>query len=80
MHVMPVTPEGGKIVGAPLGRGSCRLDQVARILAENAPDPENLLLSIEIGWMATNEDYFQWLHESIAWCRRDLAPYLTHSR
>ncbi|HLH74871.1 MAG TPA: sugar phosphate isomerase/epimerase family protein [Chloroflexota bacterium] len=80
MHVMPVTPDGGKIVGAPLGRGSCQLDQVARILAENAPAPDNLLLSIEIGWMPPNEDYFQWLHESIAWCRRELAPYLIRSR
>lgn len=79
MHVMPVTPDGGKIVGAPLGRGSCRLDEVARILAENAPNPDSLLLSIEIGWMPPNEDYFHWLHESILWCRRELAPYLSRS-
>lgn len=76
MHISPVTPEGGKIVGAPLGRGSCELDKVARILAENAPDPDNLVLSIEIGWMPPNEDYFHWLHESVRWCRQELAPYL----
>lgn len=76
MFVSPVTPDGGKIVGAPLGRGHCRLDEVARILAERAPDPERLILSVEIGWMPPNEDYFEWLEESVAWCRRDLAAYL----
>jgi sugar phosphate isomerase/epimerase len=80
MHISPVTPEGGKIVGAPVGRGSCQLDQVARILAERAPDPAGLVLSIEIGWMPPNEDYFQWLDASLRWCRErlaaDLAPAL----
>jgi sugar phosphate isomerase/epimerase len=80
MHVSPVSPEGGKIVGAPVGRGSCQLDQVARILAEGAPDPANLVLSIEIGWMPPNEDYFQWLHESVRWCRAALSGYLTPLR
>ncbi|HEY7030830.1 MAG TPA: sugar phosphate isomerase/epimerase family protein [Thermomicrobiales bacterium] len=77
MFISPVTPDGGKIVGAPLGRGHCRLDEVARILHEQAPDPENLILSVEIGWMPPNEDYFEWLEESVAWCRRELADYLT---
>jgi sugar phosphate isomerase/epimerase len=79
MHVSPVTPEGGKIVGAPVGRGSCQLERVARILAEGAPDPANLVLSIEIGWMPPNEDYFQWLHESAVWCRQTLAEHLAPS-
>lgn len=76
MHISPVTPEGGKIVGAPIGRGSCRLDEVARILAEHAPAPNDLVLAIEIGWMPPNEDYFQWLHESMRWCRAALGRYL----
>lgn len=77
MFISPVTPDGGKIVGAPLGRGHCQLDQVARILAESAPDPDRLILSFEIGWMPPNEDYFEWLEESVTWCRRELADYLT---
>jgi sugar phosphate isomerase/epimerase len=76
MFISPVTPDGGKIVGAPLGRGHCRLDQVARILAREAPDPDRLILSIEIGWMPPNEDYFEWLEDSIDWCRRELADCL----
>lgn len=76
MHIMPVTPEGGKIVGAPIGRGDCQLDRVGRILAENAPAPVNLVLSIEIGWIPPNEDYFQWLHESVSWCRKEFADCL----
>jgi len=76
MHITPVSPEGGRIVSAPVGRGSCQLEQVARVLAEGAPDPANLILSIEIGWMPPNEDYFQWLHESAGWCREALAAYL----
>jgi sugar phosphate isomerase/epimerase len=76
MHISPVTPEGGKIVGAPVGRGSCQLDKVARILADHAPAPEDLVLSIEIGWMPPNEDYFHWLHESARWCREALGEYL----
>ncbi len=77
MFISPVTPDGGKIVGAPLGRGHCRLAEVARILARSAPDPDRLILSIEIGWMPPNEDYFEWLDESVAWCRRELADCLT---
>jgi sugar phosphate isomerase/epimerase len=76
MHISPVTPTGGSIVGAPVGRGSCRLEQVARILAEGAPDPADLVLSIEIGWMPSNEDYFHWLHDSARWCHENLSAYL----
>jgi sugar phosphate isomerase/epimerase len=77
MFISPVTPDGGKIVGAPLGRGHLKLDEVAKILHEQAPDPENLILSIEIGWMPPNEDYFKWLAESVAWCRSELVEYLS---
>jgi hypothetical protein len=77
MFISPVTPDGGKIVGAPLGRGHLQLDKVASILHEQAPDPENLILSIEIGWMPPNEDYFQWLAESVSWCRSALVDYLS---
>ena len=77
MFISPVTPDGGKIVGAPLGRGHLKLDQVAKTLFENAPDQENLILAIEIGWMPPNEDYFQWLADSVTWCRTTLAPYLS---
>ncbi len=76
MFISPVTPDGGKIVGAPLGRGHCKLDQVARVLAERSTFADELILSIEIGWMPPNEDYFEWLAESVAWCRSELAPYL----
>jgi 3-oxoisoapionate decarboxylase len=77
MHISPVTPEGGKIVGAPVGSGSCRLDQVGRVLAEHAPAPDELVLSIEIGWMPPNEDYYEWLDVSAQWCRQALGAYLS---
>jgi len=76
MFISPVTPDGGKIVGAPLGRGHCGLDHVARIIAERSPFADQLILSIEIGWMPPNEDYFEWLAESVAWCRGSLTQYL----
>jgi sugar phosphate isomerase/epimerase len=76
MFVSPVTPDGGKIVGAPLGRGHCGLDKVAKMLAERSTFADDLILSIEIGWMPPNEDYFEWLDESVAWCRSALAEYL----
>ena len=76
MFISPVTPDGGKIVGAPLGRGHCKLDQVAKMLHERSTFADDLVLSIEIGWMPPNEDYFEWLAESVAWCRTALADYL----
>lgn len=75
MFISPVTPDGGKIVGAPLGRGHLRLDTVGAILS-HSPFADDLILAIEIGWMPPNEDYFEWLAESVAWCRSALAPYL----
>jgi len=76
MFVSPVTPDGGKIVGAPLGRGHCGLDKVGRMIAERSTFAEDLILSIEIGWMPPNEDYFEWLAESVAWCRSELGGVL----
>jgi sugar phosphate isomerase/epimerase len=76
MYVSPVTPDGGKIVGAPLGRGHCSLDRVGQMLAERSAFADDLILSIEIGWLAPNEDYFEWLDESVAWCRQTLGSYL----
>jgi sugar phosphate isomerase/epimerase len=76
MFVSPVTPDGGKIVGAPLGRGHCGLDKVGRMIAERSSFADDLILSIEIGWMPPNEDYFEWLAESVAWCRSELASVL----
>ncbi|MGN6484241.1 MAG: sugar phosphate isomerase/epimerase family protein [Thermomicrobiales bacterium] len=75
MFISPVTPDGGKIVGAPLGRGHLCLDKVGEILS-HSPFADDLILAIEIGWMPPNEDYFEWLAESVAWCRSTLAPYL----
>ncbi|MEJ7839941.1 MAG: sugar phosphate isomerase/epimerase family protein [Thermomicrobiales bacterium] len=77
MFISPVTPDGGKIVGAPLGRGHLKLEQVAKTLYDHAPDQKDLILAIEIGWMPPNEDYFEWLDDSVAWCRSTLAPYLS---
>jgi hypothetical protein len=76
MFISPVTPDGGKIVGAPLGRGHCGLGKVAKMLAERSSFADDLILSIEIGWMPPNEDYFEWLEESVTWCRSALAEYL----
>jgi sugar phosphate isomerase/epimerase len=76
MYISPVTPDGGKIVGAPLGRGHCGLDKVGKMLAERSTFADELILSIEIGWMPPNEDYFEWLAESVAWCRSALKDYL----
>lgn len=76
MFISPVTPDGGKITGAPLGRGHCGLDKVAAILSERSTFVDDLILSIEIGWMPPNEDYFEWLDESVAWCRTALTEYL----
>ena len=76
MYVSPVTPDGGKIVGAPLGRGHCSLDRIGKLLAERSSFADDLILSIEIGWLAPNEDYFEWLEESVTWCRQTLGAYL----
>jgi hypothetical protein len=46
------------------------------MLAERSSFADDLILSIEIGWMPPNEDYFEWLEESVAWCRSALAEYL----
>lgn len=72
MYVHPVTPLGGLIVGAPVGLGHCQLDVVAEVLAESAPAPDDLVAAIEINWMPDNDDYFQWLRESVRWCREHL--------
>jgi sugar phosphate isomerase/epimerase len=76
MFVSPVTPDGGKIVGAPLGKGHCGLDKVAQMLHDRSTFADDLILSIEIGWMPPNEDYFEWLAESVSWCRTTLVNEL----
>lgn len=76
MYVSPVTPEGGMITGAPIGRGHCSLEKVARMLHERSTFSEDLVLSLEIGWIPPNQDYFHWLADSVDWCRTNLADYL----
>lgn len=77
MHVIPNCPEGGKTVGAPIGLGSLKLDQVGEIIASRAPFPDELILSIEVGWVPPNEDFFLWFEHSVRWCHEKLGKYLT---
>lgn len=77
MYVIPNCPEGGKVVGAPVGRGSLKLDRVGEMIATRAPFPDDLILTIEIGWCPPNEDFFKWFEESVRWCHEKLGRYLT---
>jgi sugar phosphate isomerase/epimerase len=72
MYVHPITPQGGLITGAPVGGGHCQLDVVTQVLAETAPNPDDLVLSIEINWMPDNDDYFRWLRASARACAEHL--------
>ncbi|HEX5415330.1 MAG TPA: TIM barrel protein [Chloroflexota bacterium] len=77
MYVVPNCPEGAKVMGAPVGHGSLKLAQVGRMIAEQAPFPDELILGIEIGWYPPNEDFFKWFEESVRWCHETLGQYLT---
>lgn len=77
MYVIPNCAEGGKTVGAPVGRGSLKLKQVGDMIAARAPFPDELILAIEVGWYPPNEDFFRWFEESVRWCHENLGQYLT---
>lgn len=78
MYIIPNCPEGGKIVGAPIGRGSLQLASVGEMIATLAPFPDDLVLTIEIGWCPPNEDFFKWFEESVRWCHEILGRFLTN--
>jgi sugar phosphate isomerase/epimerase len=80
MAVHPITMRGGTITGAPIGLGHCRLDHVIRILAENAPDPDNLILCVEesSGFGQVGK-YFEWLAHTSDWLATQLGRDPVHA-
>ena len=79
LKVHPWTP-GREFVSvmyaAPLGRGHVNNKRIVEIMREQAPDPKNLCLSLEMMPVPPNEDEDRWTDESIAWAKRELAEYL----
>jgi sugar phosphate isomerase/epimerase len=61
---------------APLGRGCVNNSKVLEIMREQAPDPQNLCLSLELMPMPPNEDEDRWVEASIAYAKEAFAEYL----
>lgn len=77
VFVHPYTPRGGILAGAPIGRGHAQLDVVAGILAESAPDPDRLSLTIEfVEDQFPPEDFVVWFEASAQWCNSNLSSFL----
>jgi sugar phosphate isomerase/epimerase len=80
VKVHPWTP-GREFVtvmyAAPLGRGHVNNKRILEILRDQAPDPGNLCLSLEMMPMPPNEDEDRWVDESIAYARREFAEFLS---
>lgn len=60
----------------PLGKGNVDLPQIIEILWQNAPDPKNLPLNIELSFIPPDTDTDAWIEESIAYCCREFAKFL----
>ncbi len=61
---------------APLGRGCVNNLKVLEIMREQAPDSNNLCLSLELMPMPPNEDEDRWVEASIAYAKEAFADYL----
>ncbi len=79
VRVHPWTP-GREFVSAmyaaPLGRGHVKNKEIVAIMRDKAPDPANLVLSLELMPVPPNEDEDRWVDASIAWVKRELAEFL----
>jgi sugar phosphate isomerase/epimerase len=82
VKVHPWTP-GREFVtvmyAAPLGRGHVNNRRILEILRDQAPDPRNLCLSLEMMPMPPNEDEDVWVDESIAYAKRAFAEFLNRT-
>ena len=60
----------------PLGRGHVDNRRILEIMREQAPDPKNLCLSLELMPMPPNEDEDRWVDASIAYAKQAFAEFL----
>jgi sugar phosphate isomerase/epimerase len=79
LRVLPWTPQRefvSVMYAAPLGRGHVNNRKVLEIMREQAPDPINLCLSLELMPMPPNEDEDRWVEASIAYAKEAFAEFL----
>ncbi|HEY3082937.1 MAG TPA: sugar phosphate isomerase/epimerase family protein [Chloroflexota bacterium] len=80
LKVHPWTP-GREFVSvmyaAPLGRGHVNNRKILEILREKTPNPDRLVLSLELMPVPPNEDEDRWVDESIAYAKKEFAEFLT---
>lgn len=79
LRVLPWCP-GREFVSvmyaAPLGRGCVNNLKILEIMREQAPDPTNLCLSLELMPLPANEDEDRWVEASIAYAKDAFAEFL----
>jgi sugar phosphate isomerase/epimerase len=79
LRVLPWCP-GREFVSvmysAPLGRGCVNNRKILEIMREQAPDPANLCLSLELMPVPPNEDEDRWVDASIAYANEAFAEFL----
>ena len=79
LRVLPWCP-GREFVSvmysAPLGRGCVNNRKILEIMREQAPDPANLCLSLELMPVPSNEDEDRWVDASIAYAKEAFAEFL----
>jgi sugar phosphate isomerase/epimerase len=79
LRVHPWTPGRefeSVMYAAPLGRGHDDNRKILEILRRRAPNPDRLVLSLELMPVPPNEDEDRWVDESIAYAKREFAAYL----
>lgn len=79
LRVLPWCP-GREFVSvmyaAPLGRGCVNNHKIVQIMRKQAPEAQNLCLSLELMPVPPNEDEDRWVEASIDWAKRELAEFL----
>jgi sugar phosphate isomerase/epimerase len=80
LRVLPWCP-GREFVSvmyaAPLGRGCVNNRKILEILRDQAPDPANLCLSLELMPVPPNEDEDRWVEDSIAYAKEAFREFLS---
>ena len=78
--VLPWTPESGSyfacMYACPLGEGNVEIPRIIEILAEQAPQADDLVLAVEVTPLPVTADEDLWVEKGVEWMRRHLTQYL----
>ena len=77
VRIVPLTPEGARVIGAPLGQGHVDFKRILGVLKERSPAADTLPLVVETHFVPPNEDRAYWSEAGVAWAKQALAEFLS---